>query len=82
MKIMLDKSPAKIDEYRDKYNHEFWQLRTPLTSNSLHGCAYGLDNGCFTTFKRKTWERMLCEAREHNQYLYVCLTLLVVPNAQ
>jgi len=76
MKIMLDKSPVKIDEYRDKYGHEFLQLRTPLTSNSLHGCPYGLDNGCFTTFKRKTWERMLCEAREHKP-IFVCLPDIV-----
>jgi hypothetical protein len=62
MKIMLDCSPKKIHEYRDKYNADLWQLRTPLTQYALAGVPYGLDNGCFKRFKRKQWERLLDEA--------------------
>jgi hypothetical protein len=61
---MLDCSPAKIADYSERYGVEFWQLRTPLTGNRIGSVPYGLDNGCFTEFKRKTWERMLDEAEE------------------
>lgn len=63
MKIMLDCSPAKINEYRERYNYDFWQLRTPLTAYArAEGIPYGLDNGCFSKFERSTWERLLREA--------------------
>lgn len=62
---MLDKSPAQISEYTARYGHEFWQLRTPLTGYRLAGIPYGMDNGCFTEFKRVTWERLVKEAREN-----------------
>lgn len=61
---MLDCSPAKIAEYRTRYDHDFWQLRTPLTSYAIGDTPYGLDNGCFTEFKRETWERMLDDAED------------------
>jgi hypothetical protein len=64
MKIMLDCSPAKIAEYSARYGYEFWQLRTPLTAYKLAGVPYALDNGCFSRFERRTWERMVDEARE------------------
>jgi hypothetical protein len=64
VKIMLDCSPAKITRYRERYGHDFWQLRTPLTRNKIADVPYGLDNGCFSEFKRATWERMLDEAEE------------------
>lgn len=60
---MLDCSPRKIEEYRMKYDFDFWQLRTPLTRYKTAGVPYGLDNGCFTTFKRKDWLTMLGEAK-------------------
>jgi hypothetical protein len=64
MKIMLDCSPAKLVAYREKYAHEFWQLRTPLTKYArAEGIPYGLDNGCFKLFRREIWERLLSEAR-------------------
>lgn len=63
MKIMLDCSPAKILEYRERYNWDFWQLRTPLTCYArAPGIPYGLDNGCFKEFRRDAWERLLDEA--------------------
>jgi len=65
MRIMLDCSPAKIREYSERYLHEFWQLRTPLTGYQLAGVPYGLDNGCFSGTLPKAWDRLLDEAEEH-----------------
>jgi hypothetical protein len=76
MKIMLDCSPAKITEYRERYAHDFWQLRTPLTGYQIGTTPYGLDNGCFSEFKRSTWERMLDEAEE-SRPVFVCLPDIV-----
>lgn len=75
MKIMLDCSPAKIEEYSKRYNYNFGQLRTPLTAYGLSGKLYGLDNGCFSKFKSDTWRRLLREAKEQelvNQPKFVC----------
>ena len=72
MRIMLDVSPAKLARYSDKYNYAFWQLRTPLTGNTIGSMPYGLDNGCYTEFKRLTWDRMLNEA-EDKRPVFVCL---------
>lgn len=59
---MLDCSPAKIMEYRALYDEDFWQLRTPLTQYARAGVSYAIDNGCFKTFDRDRWLRMLDEA--------------------
>jgi len=67
MKIMLDCSPKKIMEYRIRYGHDFWQLRTPLTRYKLAGVPYGLDNGCFTKFDEKTWLKLIKEAIDNKQ---------------
>ena len=75
MKIMLDCSPAKIDEYSKRYNYNFAQLRTPLTAYALSDKLYGLDNGCFSKFNKKTWRRLVTEAKEQeliNQPVFVC----------
>ena len=73
MKIMLDCSPAKIMEYRERYAEDFWQLRTPLTRYArATGIPYALDNGCYTTFERATWDRMLEEA-EIDSPVFACL---------
>ena len=61
---MLDQSPAKIAELTARYDYEFWQLRTPLTKYAFAGKPYGLDNGCFSTFDKQTWLRMIGEARK------------------
>ena len=68
---MLDCSPAKIHEYCKKYNYNFGQLRTPLTGYALSGQVYGLDNGCFSKFEKKTWRRLLAEAKD-NPPVFVC----------
>lgn len=75
MKIMLDCSPAKIEEYSKRYNYNFGQLRTPLTAYALSDKLYGLDNGCFSKFNKKTWRRLVVEAKEQelvNQPKFVC----------
>lgn len=76
MRIMLDLSPAQIAEYSARYGFDFWQLRTPLTRNRLSGRPYGLDNGCFARFERKTWERM-CREAEERRPVFVCLPDIV-----
>jgi hypothetical protein len=72
MKIMLDCSPAKIEEYSKRYNYNFGQLRTPLTAYALSGKVYGLDNGCFSKFNKKTWIRLVTEAKENEYPKFVC----------
>jgi hypothetical protein len=62
VKIMLDCSPAKIAEYRLRYNEDFWQLRTPLTQYARANGPYAIDNGCFKNFERDRWFRLLDEA--------------------
>lgn len=80
MKIFLDCSPAKIEDYSKRYNYNFGQLRTPLTAYALSGKQYGLDNGCFSKFESKTWRRLLSEAKQQdliNQPEFVCLPDIV-----
>lgn len=75
MKIMLDCSPLKIEEYSKKYNYNFAQLRTPLTAYGLSNKLYGLDNGCFSKFEKKTWLRLVDEAKQQDlnkQPAFVC----------
>lgn len=71
---MLDCSPAKILEYRERYAEDFWQLRTPLTRYArAQGIPYGLDNGCFAgELDRETWDRLLAEA-EIDAPVFACL---------
>lgn len=66
MKIMLDVSPAKLMEYRERFGADFWQLRTPLTKYArATGIPYGLDNGLFAGVLHKAvWYRLLDEADE------------------
>jgi len=76
MKIMLDCSPTKIHEYIARYQHDFWQLRTPLTRYALSGQPYGLDNGCFTTFHERRWMKLLDDAKKAAPK-FVCLPDIV-----
>lgn len=63
MKILLDCSPAKIMEYRERYGVDFWQLRTPLTGyRRCPDVPYALDNGCFARFERDAWMRLVEES--------------------
>jgi hypothetical protein len=76
LKIMLDCTPRKIAEYTASYGYEFYQLRTPLTGNKIANCRWALDNGCFTSFDRPKWERMVIEA-ESNRPIFVTLPDIV-----
>lgn len=63
MKMTLDCSPAKLNLYRDRYQEDFWQLRTPLTNYArAPGIPYCLDNGCYERFNQRAWERLLVQA--------------------
>ena len=74
---MLDCSPAKILQYRERYGVDLWQLRTPLTGYArASGIPYGLDNGCFARFERSTWERLLEEA-DKDRPVFCCLPDIV-----
>jgi len=61
--ILLDKSPAQIAAYTQRYGVEFGQLRTPLTqyARAPNGVKKALDNGSFKTFDKPRWLRMLDE---------------------
>lgn len=72
MKILLDLSPAMIAERRERYEEDFWQLRTPLTKYARAPVPYGLDNGCFKSFDQKVWGRLLVEA-DLDRPIFVCL---------
>ncbi len=72
MKITLDSSKAKIELYRDRYQEDFWQLRTPLTNYARAPVPYGLDNGCYAGFNQRAWERLLDQA-DADRPLFVCL---------
>ena len=77
MKILLDLSPAMIAERRERYEFDFWQLRTPLTKYARAvGIPYALDNGCFAEFREETWERLLDEA-DRDRPLFVTLPDIV-----
>ena len=72
MKIMLDVGATRLQELTERYQFDFWQLRTPLTNRALQGVRYGLDNGCFKEFKQSTWLRLVEQAREIEPE-FVCL---------
>lgn len=77
MKILLDCSPARLAELTAKHDYEFWQLRTPLTQYArAAGVPWALDNGCFASFDRARWERMLEEA-DADRPLFVTLPDIV-----
>ena len=71
MKILLDNSPQMIDEKSERFDHELWQLRTPLTGYKVTDRPYGLDNGCFREFKERQWLRLVEKARQ-DAPLFVC----------
>ena len=72
MKILLDNSPASIEQYRARFGDVIWQLRTPLTGYKLANVPYGLDNGAFTRFDEAKWLKLVQEARTVRP-LFVCL---------
>ena len=71
MKILLDNDPKSLKKKSEKFDYDFWQLRTPLTRHKLAGQPYGLDNGCFAHFRKSDWLRLVAEA-EITRPLFVC----------
>jgi hypothetical protein len=63
MLVLLDCSPAKISALSEKYSYQFGQLRTPLTGYQYCERPYAIDNGCFSSFDRSGWDRLLQQAR-------------------
>lgn len=76
MMIMLDCSEQTIRAKEALFECQFWQLRTPLSKYKITDRPYGLDNGCFTNFRERTWRRMLVDARK-NKPVFVCLPDIV-----
>jgi hypothetical protein len=62
--------------YSERYDFDFWQLRTPLTSYALADKPWGLDNGCFSGRLPERWHAMLDEA-EANRPVFVALPDIV-----
>lgn len=73
---MLDCSVNKIRQYREKYDFDFWRLRTPLTQYAIDDIPYGLDNGCFSKFYAERWAKQIEEA-ETKRPIFVCLPDIV-----
>lgn len=72
MKVMLDCCERTILNREELFGWQFWQLRTPISRHKITERRYGLDNGCYSTFRERTWKRMLKEARS-NKPVFVCL---------
>ena len=70
---MLDASAKRIKDWSLKHDFKFWQLRTPLTKYKRAPVPYALDNGCFTQFRARIWQRMIIEAYEEPMPVFVCL---------
>lgn len=58
MKLLIDTSPAKLKELISE-DLVLGQLITPLTSYSDAGLPYGIDNGAFSSFDKKSFIRIL-----------------------
>jgi hypothetical protein len=78
MKIMLDCSPAKIAEYRERFAYDFWQFRTPLTNYAAaEGVPFGADNGFFAKPNVDTWLRWLGRIETGERPIFVALPDIV-----
>ena len=68
MKIMLDCSPAKIAEYRERYNEDFGQLRTPGTNYALSDdpkVEWAADNYFYTDQDVEKWLKFIARFDEN-----------------
>jgi len=66
---MLDSSPTKILEWREKYGIEILQLASPLTRNRHHPAInFGYDCGAYTMhpLSNPNW------IPEEKQKMYIC----------
>lgn len=71
MKLFLDNSMGKILEARSKYDLDIKQLRTPLTRYKRWGGMWGLDNGAYSGLDVETWSRMVDEANDDENCIFV-----------
>jgi hypothetical protein len=76
MKILLDNSPAMIEEKTARFVYAFGQLRTPLTAYRSAGVLTGIDNGCFSGhLDERAWMRIVDEHRNNE-----CLAFVAMPD--
>lgn len=74
---MLDCSPAKIAKYRERYEVDFWQLRTPLTNYALapEPVQWAADNGFFSKQDAGEWLKWVDRFDENRQRRPIFVTL-------
>lgn len=73
MILMINNSPKFINAIKTrhpKHRRKIGQLLTPRESLEKTGDTWGLDNGCFSSFKRRPWEKML--DRVDDKCKFVC----------
>lgn len=58
MKLLFDNNKGSIHQRMKTYPFIGGQLITPLTGNSNAGLRFGVDNGCFSRFKKREWLRL------------------------
>lgn len=78
MKILLDCSPAKIAEYRKRYDEDFGQLRTPGTNYALSddpAVEWAADNYFFTEQDIEKWQRWVARFNENRARRPLFVTL-------
>lgn len=82
MKILLDCSSAKIKEYRERYQHDFGQLRTPGTNYALIDdpkVEWAADNFFYTDQDVEAWLRFIDRFDENRQRRPLFVTLPDMP---
>lgn len=77
MKILLDCSPGKIKEYRERYEYDFGQLRTPLTNYALapEPVIWAADNGFFSAQDVNAWLAWVDRFDENRERRPIFVTL-------
>lgn len=78
MKILLDKSPAQIAEYRARYGVNFGQLRTPGTNYALSddpAVEWAADNFFFTDPNPEKWLKFVARFDENRARRPIFVTL-------
>lgn len=79
MQILLDCSPDKIADYRERYQYDFGQLRTPLTQYALASApvAWAADNGFFKKRQAAKWLRWVGAFAELRRPMFVTMPDIV-----
>lgn len=79
MQILLDCSPDKIADYRERYQYDFGQLRTPLTQYALADApvAWAADNGFFKKRAPAKWLRWVAGFSELRRPLFITMPDIV-----